>query len=196
MRRTIAACVVLGLAAAGCGGRQQLLQPDDSGAGATGTATIGPVDLTQAPPTLPMTCDSGVGMLAFDNPCLVGMNVAGDPSKPGFHEVECRLTAAGHPIAWAFLLPLAQLAATPDEPLVLPTDAPMTPSSGQLVDVAGLLKARVLGVAGTVTFSRIDPEGRAFSARLQGTITWVMLGGSMFTCAVDAPFWGAPGSFL
>jgi hypothetical protein len=142
-----------------------------------------------------MTCDSGVGTIAFDDPCLVGMNVAGDPSKPGFHEVECRFTAAGHPIAWAFLLPLAQLAVTPDVPLVLPNDAPMTPSSGQLVVVRGE-QARVFGVDGTVTFSRIDPVGRAFSARLQGTITWVVPARSTFTCAVDAPFWGAPGTFL
>jgi len=193
MRRRLAACVVLGLAAAGCGGRQQLLQPDD-GTGATGVATIGPVDLTQAPPTLPMTCDSGEGTISFDNPCLVGMNVAGDPATPGFHEVECRFTAAGHPIAWAFLLPLAQVAAAPDEPLVLPDGALMTPSSGQLVVVNGK-QARVLNVEGTVRFFRIDPVGRAFSALLQGTITWVIPTSSMFTCTVDAPFWGAPGNF-
>src|SRR5450432_323831 len=183
MRRSPAACVVLWLAAAGCGGRQQLLQPDDS-TGATGVATIGPVDLTQAPPTLPMTCDSGVGTIAFDDPCLVGSDLSGAPASVGIHEVECTFSSAGHPIAWAFLLPLAQIASDPDQPLTFP--APMTPSSGQVVDVAGQ-QARVFSVAGSLTFSRVDPPGRAFSAHFQGTITWVGVAGSMFTCAVDAP---------
>lgn len=45
-----------------------------------------------------MTCNHGVGTLAFDNPCLVGQNVAGGGSGIGVHEVECTIAAAGLPI--------------------------------------------------------------------------------------------------
>jgi hypothetical protein len=180
----------------GCGGRQGLLQADEGAdAGAT-VASVGPVDLTQAPPALPMTCDQGVGTIAFDNPCLVGLNLTGDRSKPGLHVVECHFAAPSHPVAWTFMLPLAQLAKLPNQPLTFPShDVPPPPGPGQLVDVGGLA-ASVSSVAGTVTFSRIDPTGRAFIARFMGTFIWKEASGSTFTCAVDAPFWGAPGGFL
>lgn len=46
-----------------------------------------------------------------------------------------------------------------------------------------------------MTFSRVDGPGRAFVARLEGTFTWTEATGGTFSCAVDAPFWGAPGEF-
>jgi hypothetical protein len=197
MERMWIACVALsfGAALAGCGGRQGLMPADDADAGATAGASIGPVDLTGAPPELAMTCDHGIGTLAFDNPCLVGMNLLGDLSKPGEHEIECHLAGPGHPIVWAFLVPLAQIAQHPDQPLTFPSSFPTSPTSGMRVDVGGH-KAGVSSAAGTVTFSRVDPTGRAFIARFNGTITWKETTGSTFSCAVDAPFWGAPGGFL
>jgi hypothetical protein len=199
MERTRAVGLALVAATlAGCGGRQTLDLPADgdagTDAGTTTRATIGPVDLTQAPAELPTTCDHGIGLVAFDNPCLVGFNLGGAPATTGVHVVECTLAVAGHPIAWSFILPLAQLAAEPDKPLTFPKDFPAGPPGNQPIGIGGQ-PAGLSGVTGTVTFSRVDPTGRAFVARLVGTMTWTQGSGSKVSCAVDAPFWGAPGSF-
>ena len=71
---------------------------------------IGPVDLTKAPPSLAIACENGVGALAFQMPCLVGMNLPGQGGV-GTHVTECRMVQAGTPVAWSFLLPLGELAA-------------------------------------------------------------------------------------
>jgi predicted small lipoprotein YifL len=202
VKRTNAVLLALaaGVALVGCGGRQTLdLPPDLDGGTDAGTtsarATIGPVDLTLAPRELPTSCDQGIGPLAFDNPCLVGMNLAGNPMSPGFHEVECTLAAPGHPMTWAILLVLSQVAANPDRPVTLPGEfATPSPTSGMTVDVGGT-RAGISSVSGTITFSRVDPANRSFIARFQGTMTWKEESGATFSCAVDAPFWGAPGSF-
>jgi hypothetical protein len=195
MKRTWVVCVAASLMAAlsGCGGRQNLLLPPDgtdAGGVATATATLGLVDFTQAPAELAMTCDHGVGTLAFDNPCLVGQNLSG--GGIGIHEVECTLAASGHPITWTFLLPLAQVIASPAKPLAfpLPPGAPL----GTLIDVGGQ-GASVSGFADAITFSRVDPTNRAFVARLKGTMTWKRQSGATFSCTIDSPFWGAPGNF-
>jgi hypothetical protein len=193
-----AAFVVLGaLLGVGCGGRQGLSPAEDAGAagttGATG-ATIGPVDLAQAPSELTMTCDHGIGTLGFLNPCLVGQNLAGNQSSPGFSETECQLAGQGHPVVWSFLLPLMSLAEDPNQSLTAPAQLTMTPTGRQTValgDGEGLISE----VDGTLTFSRIDPTGRAFIGNFQGTVTWTTPTGT-FTCAVDGPLWGAPGQFL
>ena len=195
MGRTSVVCVAASMMASflGCGGRQNLLlPPEGADAGETTAATSGSIDLTQAPTELAMTCDHGIGALAFDNPCLVGQSLGGNGSQIGVHEVECTLAGAGHPITWTFLLPLAQVVADPTKPLAFPL--PPGGISGMLIDVAGQ-GASVSGFAGTITFSRVDQTNRAFIARLRGTMTWRRQSGSTFSCQIDSPFWGAPGAF-
>jgi hypothetical protein len=196
-------------AVAGCGGRDSLLAPPAGAGGAGGGAAsmapdggdagspkLGPVDPTQAPPTLAMTCDHGIGTLAFDDPCLIGGNLAGDPSTIGFHEVECSFASLTHPVAWAFVLPLGELSANPDETISFPNGrTPPPPGPSTNIDV-GPTGARVSNVAGLLTFSRVDPTARAFVGHFAGTIDWIESGGETFSCAVDAPLWGAPGAFL
>jgi hypothetical protein len=199
--RTLCVSIVLGAALAGCGGRQGLSPADDGdlGGGVDGGApapsAVGPIDLSQAPAQLALHCDQGVGALAFVNPCQVGLNLANGGTTPGFHETECHLVGAGDPIVWAFLLPLAQIAAHPDRALSFPADFPTSPTSGSPAIVGGK-PASVSSVAGTMSFSRVDPTARAFIARFQGAVTWTRPTGSTFSCALDGPFWGAPGSFL
>jgi hypothetical protein len=192
MKATWVVCVALA-SAAGCGGRQMLDEPPDAttGGGAAGasapTFTIGPVDLTEAPAQLTMSCDGGVGMIAIDNPCLVGHSLGGgNGSDTGAHEIECTLATSVHPIAWSFLLfiPVMQ------NPVTL---FPETPS-GLLVDVGGH-QARVSGTSGAMTFIRVDPSNQAFVARFDGSVTWTEPSGATFSCSVDGPLWGAPGGF-
>src|ERR1700690_1534629 len=132
MRAVCVSLLVGAAATVGCGGRQDLMPGDvvsDPSAPAPTVATLGPVDLTQAPATLSMTCDHGIGTITFVDPCLVGHNLA-DPngSGPGFPGVGFWLagSAATDPgqWAWAFLLPLAQLAQNPNKPLVFGSDLP------------------------------------------------------------------------
>ena len=190
MRGAWVVCAALAIIA-GCGGRQMLDQPLDAttgggAAGASALPTVGPVDLTQAPAQVSMSCDSGVGMIAIDDPCLVGHSFGGNGSETGPHEIECTLAASGHPIAWSFLLviPVTQ------NPVTL---LPETPS-GVLVDVGGR-QARVSGTSGAMTFLRVDPSNRAFVARFDGSVTWTEPSGATFSCSVAGPLWGAPGGF-
>lgn len=164
----------------------------DGGGGAT--ATIGPVDLTQAPTEITLNCDHGVGQVVFVNPCLVGMNLAGPQAGIGIHEMECQLRGGSGAVAWAFLLPLGEIALHPNQALTFPTNLPPAAPSGRSAEVGGKI-AGVSAVAGTMTFLRVDPNGRAFTGHLSGTITWTGTNGA-FSCAADAPFWGAPGNFL
>ena len=136
-----------------------------------------------------MTCDHGVGTLAFDNPCLVGHNPGAN--EIGVHEVECTLATTGHPIAWTFLLALAQVIQNPSKPI--PSPLPPGAFFGRSVSVDGM-GASVSGFAGAITFSR-RPDEPAFIARLKGTMTWKRQSGATFSCTIDSPFWGAPGDF-
>jgi hypothetical protein len=198
--RTIPVSLSLAVVIVGCGGRQILLQPDeaaDAGVPVTATAAIGPVDLTQAPAEIATTCDHGVGTITFVNPCLVGHNLGGG-SDVGFHVVECSLTTSQDPHAWAwsFMLPLVEVAKTPDRPLMFPGDLPPLPASND-PEVVGGRAAHLSSVTGAVTFSRVDPTARAFIGRLKATMTWKDdSSGATFSCDADAPFWGAPGGFL
>jgi len=165
--------------------------PDETAAGGAGgasapTLTIGPVDLTQAPAQLTMSCDGGVGMITIDNPCLVGHSLEPNALETGPHEIECTLAASVHPIVWSFelFIPVTQNPVT-----VLPE----TPS-GLLVDVGGR-QARVSRATGAMTFTRVDPSNRAFVARFDGSVTWTEPSGATFSCSVDGPLWGAPGGF-
>jgi hypothetical protein len=182
-------------AALGTGCANQALSPSDAAISPTDATggTIGPVDLSQAPTELTIDCDHGVGQLALVNPCLVGESLTGAPASIGTHETECRLAGGSEPIAWAFLLPLAAIALHPDQALTFPTGLPSAAPWGP-VDVGGQ-KASVSGVAGTLTFSRVDPTARAFVGQFKGVITWTGSNGT-FSCSVAGPFWGAPGNFI
>ncbi|HEY2900920.1 MAG TPA: hypothetical protein VGL59_10120 [Polyangia bacterium] len=156
---------------------------------------VGPVDLSQAPAALTMTCDHGVGQVAFANPCLVGGNLASAKlDSVGNHETECSLAGEGGEVAWAFILPLSAIAQRPDQPLTFQKGQVSTPPSGQPIEVAGQT-ASVTDVAGTMTFLRLDPSARAFIGHFQGQIDWLGANGA-FSCTVDADLWGAPGGFI
>jgi hypothetical protein len=193
--RGVAGALSIWGALAGCGGRQILLLPPDSDAGPpeSTAATVGPVDLSQAPRQLTMTCDHAVGELALDNPCLVGNNLLGPTVD--IHAVECRLAAPpANPVVFSFVLNLSSVTAHPDVPVEIPHDAPPVPTSG-LIDVGGSRRASVSSVVGTLSFSRVDPTNRAFVGHFTGTVFWTETTGSTFSCAVDAPLWGGPGGF-
>jgi hypothetical protein len=185
--------VVVGGVLAGCGGQSDGVPA----AGAPAAASVGPVDLSQAPAQFVATCDHDVGAVAFRNPCLVGVSLGqGQEAALGVHEVECSLATPANPMTWSFLISLAAAEANPDVPVDLPgAFAVPSPTSGAPADVASR-RAGVSGVAGSLTFSRIDPSSRAFAARFQGTMTWKDASGATFSCTLDGPLWGAPGSFM
>jgi len=96
----LSVAIALGSALAGCGDSSK--------------ASVGPVDVAQAPAELALSCDHDVGPIAFDNPCLVGESLGGgNEAALGVHEVECALATSGHPVTWAFLLSLAEVTAKP-----------------------------------------------------------------------------------
>ncbi len=190
--KSVCAWAAIAAGIVGCGGRQILTPADETDPSAP-AAVVAPVDLTQAPTTLALTCDHGIGTIAFVDPCLVGFAFTSAASL-GVHEVECQLSTSGHPLVWSFLVALDEVAQHPSTPLISPADFPRSPTSGAVVAVGGRM-AGVSSVQGTVTFSRVDPSGRAFIAHLTGTVTWTEPSGATFSCAVDAPFWGAPGGF-
>jgi hypothetical protein len=217
MMNTWAFAAALALVAS-CGGRQMLDLPATTGAaagasgamgttgdagmfgdagetgvagasGAAGAPAVGFIDLTQAPPTFPMACDGGVGVITFVNPCLVGYVIGGDndATVPGPHEVECTVETPGGNVGWSFEVIFP--------PLQNPqTILPLTPTALG-VDLGNGQQAHISKVTGGLTFSRVDPTNRAFVARFIGVVTWTEPSGATFQCQVDAPVWGAPGPF-
>jgi hypothetical protein len=164
------------------------------GAATTGDNLVGPVDVAAAPATLAMTCGSGVSV-ALQMPCLIGLDLAGrDVNGTGVHTTECRLAAPDQPLAWPFLLPLADVRANPSAPLEAPADLPTVTGSGEAIDLAGD-SVRLSGVTGALTFSRVDPTARAFIGTFSGTLVWIDQAGAQTSCQVDGPLWGAPGDF-
>ena len=136
-----------------------------------------------------MTCDSGVGVITFVNPCLVGQVLGGDhdPTVPGPHEVECTVETSAGSVGWSFELIFP--------PLQNPqTILPLTPTALG-VDLGNGEKAGISVVTGALTFSRVDPTNRAFVARFIGVLTWTEPSGATFQCKMDTPIWGAPGPF-
>ncbi|HVZ23309.1 MAG TPA: hypothetical protein VG871_19690 [Vicinamibacterales bacterium] len=157
-------------------------------------ASIGPVDLTKAPATLEMTCGGGIGTVTIEQPCLVGFNLAGDQFAPGLHATECRLASSDRQLVWTFLLPLVQIARDPSTALHLPGKA-ATVNDGEVPVAIGAEQATVSRVTGDLSFSRVDPDVRAFAGTLDATVTWKTASGAQIDCTVDGPFWGAPGLF-
>jgi hypothetical protein len=58
------------------------------------------------------------------------------------------------------------------------------------------VSARVSSVTGSLTFSRVDPDARAFIGSFAATLVWTATDGSQISCQSDGPFWGGPGGFL
>jgi hypothetical protein len=174
------------------------------GGGATPTTgtvddRLGPVDLTQAPATLAMTCDSGASP-SFAMPCLIGLDLVGpnagsDPNAAGIHATECRLAQPDQPLAWSFLFPLADARANPSKVLEAPTGLPTVSGGAEAIMLQGE-SATMSSLTGDLTFTRVDPAARAFIGAFKGTVVWTGASGAQTTCQIDGPFWGAPGNFL
>jgi hypothetical protein len=196
--------LLIGGVMAGCGGISALSTDDANDSGAP-AVLIGAVDLSQAPVQLEMTCDHGVGALALAVPCEVGNNLQGpNPDQLGLNEVECHMTTSGQPRVWSFLLVFSQILQDPSRPVVFPNVAPTSqnPSVDFLPSPTPSMPTDVDGepfspsdTKGTISFLRIDSPGRAFIALLKGTIVWTSSTGSTFSCNLDGPFWGRPGTF-
>lgn len=172
------------------------ISPDGSGGAGTSTPGLGPIDATEQPATLDMQCDQRGRALAFKLPCLVGMNLNGNPDEPGLHIVECELANEPGQIAVTFTLPLKNLPLLMEQPLSLPFDGVVTPPPAPGVDLDA---ERFVGtLSGVITFSQVDVDGRAFVAALeQGRVAWSGSKGSSFDCStIDGPIWGIAGSFL
>lgn len=165
------------------------------GGGAAGTDRIGPVDLTQAPATLSMTC-GGTASLSFEMPCLIGFNLAGqDLNAAGVHATECRLAQPDQPLAWSFLFPLAGVRGDPATSLQAPRDLPTVTGTQQAIVLEGQ-PATMSSATGDLRFSKVDPTARAFIGTFTGTVVWTSATGAQTPCQIDGPFWGAPGDFL
>ena len=211
----ISSTVLLALAGA-CGGRQMLDLPATdvgagAGAGASGSAgavgtagtigtagasgsagspfTVGALDLATAPPMFSMTCDSGIGVITFVNPCLIGGKIGGDltdASSPGPHEIECTIANAAETVAWSFMMIFPPFQ-NPQSVLPLTPTAVGADLNGQ--------RARISMVTGALTLDIVDPTQRAFEGRFTGAVTWIEASGAMVQCKIDTPVWGAPGPF-
>jgi hypothetical protein len=154
------------------------------------------VDLSQSPSTVAMTCDGTVGVVSLAQPCLVGMDLRARGERvPGTHAIECRLAQANEPLVWSFIMPLAQVASDPEAVLHMPGEAPTVPAGSGSVAL-GSQQATLSTVMGELTFSRIDPTGRAFAATIDAKVVWKAAAGSDITCDLKGPLWGAPGDFL
>ena len=112
---------------------------------------------------------------------------AGSGTSTRVHDVECTVAAPNAVVGWSFLVNFPPL----QNPETL---LPLTPNAAGVVLGDGR-KAAITMIAGALTFSRVDPANRAFVARFTGTVTWTESTGTSFSCAIDAPLWGAPGGF-
>ncbi len=190
--------------ASACGGSPLAVSGDATDSGVHVAALVGSVDLTQAPASLEMACNRDVGGLAFKMPCEVGQNIETQNGRLGFNEIECHMTTSGQPMVWSFLLRFDQILSRPDQPVMFPNGGHLSnetpdylsgPTGVKATDIGGEAFS-ISGSTGTISFSRIDSPGRAFSGHLKGTFAWTGTTGSTMSCDVDGPFWGSPGGFL
>jgi hypothetical protein len=163
-----------------------------------GEDRIGPVDLTQAPLTLSMTC-AGTAALALEMPCRIGLALnSQDLNAVGIHAMECRLAQPERPLVWTSLFPLGHVRAAPSKPLQAPSSLrPVTGVGEQAIVLQGEREpATMSDVTGDLTFSKVDPTVRAFMGTFTGSVVWTSASGTQTSCQIDGPFWGAPGDFL
>ena len=99
----------------------------------------------------------------------------------------------GNP-ALQFIMPFGSFAGRLNQPISIPFSGPMPPPYWETVD--GVRYESQL--TGTATFSQVDPEHRAFVARLTAAKTkWIAQDGKSFYCEVpEGPFWAVQGDFL
>ena len=165
--------------------------------GAAEEDRIGPVDLTQAPLTLSMTC-AGAASLALEMPCRIGLALNSQSlDAVGIHAMECRLAQSERPLVWTSLFPLGQVRAAPSTPLQAPSSlSPVTGGEQAIVLKGQPEPATMSGVTGNLRFSKVDPTARAFIGTFTGSVVWTTASGTQTSCQIDGPFWGAPGDFL
>lgn len=156
---------------------------------------VGPIDVAAQPPQLSLACAAREETLALELPCLVGSNLAGNPSAAGFHAVECKLAGDPSGVAIAFTLPLSAIPEHLGEPLEFPFDgATPVPSLGTIIGAERFAGS----LSGVLTFTQVDLDSRAFVASLEnGKVDWAGDSGSSFRCsALDGPLWAVAGNFL
>jgi hypothetical protein len=179
-----AAVVVCATLLTGCGGSLA------SGAEVSDSSTPPGVDasIDAAPPEseLLMTCPKHGAPLAIRLPCLLGMNLAGDPAAPGLHVLECDLRDAPVRTVMGIMVPLADLPGMLNREVLIPF------SNG------GAPPGYALTLVGTAVFTDVDPKARTFSGRLlKAVVRSGTDGADLDACTiVDQPFWAAPGGFL
>jgi hypothetical protein len=161
------------------------------------TVGVGPVDASGEPAALVTTCDGAVSGVSMKLPCLLGGDLGG-----GTSELECQLSSApdGSPtdVAINMMFPLTQLPALLNQLVSLPFDGPAPPPVEGGGEISAFPGERFSGsLAGTATFSEVDPIGRAFIGRIeQATVTWTGDRGDALSCSVvDGPFWAVAGGF-
>lgn len=181
----------------GCGGPEVKDRNSGSDAGAEPTVGVGPVDARGQPTALVTTCDGAVSGVSMKLPCLLGGDLGA-----GTSELECQLSSApdGSPtdVAINMMVPLTQLPALLNQLVGLPFEGlapPPVEGGGEITAFPG---ERFSGsLAGTATFSEVDPVGRAFIGRIeQAKVTWTGDRGDALSCSVvDGPFWAVAGGF-
>lgn len=213
--------VLLGLAlvAAGCGGKETVSagpSPDSLSdsmhdAGGSGSFAkpsapptsgpspgVGPFDASGLPTELAMICE-GKTQIAIKLPCSVGLSLIpsarGTRDGAGVNATECELSSSpavfppmGRPPILALLIPLGAVEQRLNQPFAIPGEIPPAPSLALSLDGESFTMATI---AGTATFSQVDPA-RAFVGELQDAkIEWTGAQGSVVACsATNQPFWG------
>jgi hypothetical protein len=188
----------------GCGGRANAPDTDAAaGAGASGFAGsptevggasssagapgVGPIDTTGLPEAFPEPlCDGPLKSIHLVLPCKVGMPLS------AFNVVECYDTAGR--TALSFEIELAKAASSIGQPLPFSSAFPHVPTTS--LEVGGVNYTGTL--QGTVTFTQVDPAGRAFVASLtRPSVAWKDATGTETDCDLDPmELWATPGNFL
>ncbi len=189
------AFVVLALS---CGGRAESQGSTGSGgsnaaggvagssSSAAGAPGVGPIDTAGLPTELPLVCPDEVAVPKLKLPCKIGGSLLGGVEGPeSVNVLECYDSSGT--TAFSTVIPFGKLPTLLNQPLQMPFAAlPAPPPEG------------TLKLSGTVTFSKVDPVGRAFVALLVGgSVSYVGSNGETVTCKIpDTPFWAVQGQFI
>jgi hypothetical protein len=190
-----ASWLALVLLALGCGGRAENQDTASTGgseaaggapsvdvagsSGSVSTPGVGPIDASGLPTELPIACPGLTSPPQLALPCKVGMSLTRAEGPGSINVLEC-YDLAGN-AAFSTTIPFGNLPTMLNQPVQIPfASLPQEPSTGS-------------NLSGTVVFSRVDPVGRAFVARLiGGAMPWMGV-----TCTIpDTPFWGVQGGFI